>query len=175
MKYSSSTLVIATLLSASTMTNAFLSPSSLPNKNHKPAQVATAPPTSSSTVLFLEDWVADMIDGELDRESHKKEYENEWMKKNRAAVLSRMESDFVAVLENDGDELRQERKDRRMAEKNPAQYCADRCIATGHCDVYEDIFDMSPEQVIEFCTDCVLSEGEEPCDVPEGFYDKIMP
>ena len=79
-----------------------------------------------------------MIDGELDRESHKKEYENEWMKKNRAAVLSRMESDFIPVLA-DGDEMRQARKDRRMAEKNPAQYCADRCIATGHCDVYEDM------------------------------------
>lgn len=84
--------------------------------------------------------MAELIDGELDREIHRKEYENEWMKKNRAAVLSRMESDFIPFLEEDGaGEMRQQRKDRRMAEKNPAQYCADRCIATGHCDVYEDM------------------------------------
>eukprot|EP00526_Cylindrotheca_closterium_P023168 CAMPEP_0113638978 /NCGR_PEP_ID=MMETSP0017_2-20120614/20435_1 /TAXON_ID=2856 /ORGANISM="Cylindrotheca closterium" /LENGTH=162 /DNA_ID=CAMNT_0000550143 /DNA_START=29 /DNA_END=517 /DNA_ORIENTATION=- /assembly_acc=CAM_ASM_000147 len=162
MKFSSSKLVIATLLSASSIANGFLS-----------APVTTPP--SSSTVLFLEDWVADMIDGELVRQSHKKEYENEWMEKNRAAVLSRMETDFVPVLEMDGDGFRQQRKDRLMAEKDPAKYCADRCITTGHCDVYEDFFELSPEQVIEFCVDCVLSEEEEPCDIPDGFYDKLMP
>ena len=36
-------------------------------------------------------------------------------------------------------------------------------------------FDLSPHDVIKFCTDCVLSEEEEPCDVPEGFYDELMP
>jgi len=29
---------------------------------------------------------------------------------------------------------------------------------------------MTPEQVVEFCEECVLSDGEEPCEVPEGFY-----
>ncbi|KAL3940609.1 MAG: hypothetical protein SGBAC_004893 [Bacillariaceae sp.] len=166
MNFSSSKLVIAALLSVSSSANGFLSPSSLPGS---PITASS----SSSTVLFLEDWVADLIDGELYRESHKKEYENAWMEKNRAAVVSRMETDFIPVA--DGEELRQERKDKRMAEKNPAQYCADRCIATGHCDVYEDVFDFSPAEVLQFCTDCVLSEDEEPCDIPDGFYDKLMP
>lgn len=119
---------------ASSITDAFLAPSPL-----KKAAGSTASPASSSTVLFLEDWVADMIDSELVRQSHKKEYENEWMEKNRAAVMSRMESDFAPVMEVDANEFRQARKDRRMAEKDPAKYCADRCITTGHCDVYEDL------------------------------------
>ena len=34
---------------------------------------------------------------------------------------------------------------------------------------------MSPEKVIEFCTECVLSEEQEECEIPDGFYDKLMP
>ena len=30
---------------------------------------------------------------------------------------------------------------------------------------------MSAQQVVEFCNDCVISDGEEPCDIPEAFYD----
>jgi hypothetical protein len=30
---------------------------------------------------------------------------------------------------------------------------------------------MSAQQVIEFCNDCVISDGEEPCSIPEAFYD----
>jgi len=29
------------------------------------------------------------------------------------------------------------RKDEKMADNNPQRYCADRCVATGNCDVYE--------------------------------------
>ena len=36
-------------------------------------------------------------------------------------------------------------------------------------------FEMGPEEVVEFCANCVLSEEEEPCDIPDGFYDKLMP
>jgi len=32
-------------------------------------------------------------------------------------------------------------------------------------------FDFTPEQVLSFCEECVLSEDEEPCDVPDAFYD----
>ena len=127
-------LSLTILASFGLITNAFLAPSALP----KPTITSTAEPSSSSTVLFLEDWVADMIDHELFRQSHKKDFENEWMEKNRAAVLSRMETDFVPVIE-DESEFRQYQKDRRMAMKDPAKYCADRCITTGHCDVYEDL------------------------------------
>lgn len=24
---------------------------------------------------------------------------------------------------------------------------------------------------MKFCSDCVLGDGDEPCDIPEGFYD----
>ena len=29
------------------------------------------------------------------------------------------------------------RKDERMAEDDPMRYCADRCVTTGNCDVFE--------------------------------------
>jgi hypothetical protein len=90
----------------------------------------------STTKLFLEDWVANMIDGELYRQSHLNEFENEWMEKNRAAVFSKMESDFM--YEPDKTEYVMHRRDEKMAKDNPQKYCADRCVATGNCDIYED-------------------------------------
>ena len=53
------------------------------------------------------------------------------------------------------------RKDRKMAMSDPQRYCADRCVTTGNCDVYEDLYQMSATEVMEFCTECVLSEEEE--------------
>jgi hypothetical protein len=29
---------------------------------------------------------------------------------------------------------------------------------------------MSAQEVIEFCNDCVTSDGDEPCVLPESFY-----
>jgi hypothetical protein len=95
--------------------------------------------SADSTRLFLEDWVADLVDGELIRQSHKDDYEREWMEKNREAVMNRMEVDFTPEIDPDVDEIRQRRKDERLARKSPEQYCADRCVSTGHCDVYEDL------------------------------------
>lgn len=64
------------------------------------------------------------------------------------------------------------RKDEKMAEEDPFRYCADRCVSTGNCDVFEDMFDFSPEEVIKFCTECVLSEEETPCDVPASLWEE---
>lgn len=108
--------------------------------------------SSSTTSLNLEDWVADMIDTELYRQRHIKEYQEEWMVKNKGAVLKSLNDDAttqtsataaatttVLMQEPDEDNFRQKIKDRRMAQRNPQQYCADRCVATGNCDVYEDL------------------------------------
>ena len=101
------------------------------------------------------------------------------MEKNRAAVVSRIENDFLPMMMmddgSDGDNIRQRRKDEKLANEDPSTYCADRCVSTGHCDVYEDFFEMKPQDVVKFCVECVLSEEEEPCDVPDGFYDKLLP
>ena len=32
---------------------------------------------------------------------------------------------------------------------------------------------MDPKEVMSFCTDCVLSEDEEPCDVPGNLFDDV--
>jgi hypothetical protein len=135
-----------------------------------------------------------MIDEELYRQGHRKEYEEEWMRKNRRAVLSQIETEgfqdvvFGESSDNidgrsmtsmnlqsiDKEDFRQHRKDVMLAEKSPQQYCADRCVATGNCDVYEDMYDMTPQQVIAFCTECVLSEDEDAeCDLPAAFFNNI--
>ena len=93
----------------------------------------------SSTRLFLEDWVANLIDQELYRQSHKKDFEQEWMEKNRAAVFYHVETDFGPVGDPDASDFRMHQKDKKLAQDDPQRYCADRCIATGNCDVYEDL------------------------------------
>lgn len=150
-----------------------------------------------STRIFLEDWVADMIDGELYRQEHHKEYEAAWMKKNKGAVLSRLggaDSTADAVYpsqmlgEEDREAFVEHQRDERMAFLNPEKYCADRCIATGNCDIMEDFYELGPEEVLAFCEECVLnfdddgadageglSSSSSGCDVPEAFYEKEPP
>jgi len=38
--------------------------------------------------------------------------------------------------------MMQRRKDEKMANDDPMRYCADRCVSTGNCDVFEDMFDL---------------------------------
>lgn len=130
--------------------------------------------------LFIDKRIADLIDSEVHRQHHKKEYEKEWMEKNRGAVLHSLHAGentlaIVSDLEEQHDRMRQFAKDKRLAKDDPRRYCADRCISTGNCDVYEDIFDFSPTEVLKFCNDCVLGDGEEPCDIPDSFYDNLAP
>ena len=96
-------------------------------------------PAPLSTRLFLEDWVADLIDKELFRQGHKKEFESEWMEKNRAAVFAKIETDFGPISDFDEKDFRMHAKDKRLADNDPERYCADRCIATGNCDIFEDL------------------------------------
>jgi len=139
-------------------------------------------PTSvrPATSLRLEDGVAEMIDMELLRLQNREEYN----KKIAAKIQKDIEaaagpagivpdtfaynSSGHAYNELGMDENAVEmRRDSRLLHKNPQQYCADRCVSTGHCEVLEDMLSMDAMEVMEFCTDCVLSEKEEPCDIPE--------
>lgn len=133
----------------------------------------------SRTIMFIEDWVADMIDDELHRQGNKKEYEKEWMEKNRNTILHEIKKNQAtenpSLLNDESDNMRQKLKDRKMALNDPTRYCADRCVTTGNCDAYEDFFDLDATEVIEFCNDCVLSEDEEPCDIPEAFFHEDNP
>ena len=98
------------------------------------------------------------------------EFEKKWMEKNHNLVLQHL-PDTTDGMDNDGDRLREVAKDKKMARNDPQRYCADRCVATGNCDVYEDIFQLSPEEVLAFCNDCVLSEEKDECDIPDAFYE----
>ena len=82
-----------------------------------------------------------MIDAELHRQHHKQEYANEWMAQNREAVLKDFKGDDnLMLLDEEKENYRQHKKDVQLAKNNPQSYCADRCITTGHCDVYEDLY-----------------------------------
>lgn len=132
----------------------------------------------TETRLFLEDRIAKLIDEEIYRQGHKKEYEREWMEKNREHVLHSMHANDHSLMEQEDHVLnfRRYKKDKQMAANDPQRYCADRCIATGNCDVFEDFYHLSPAQVRDFCEECVLSDQGE-CDLPQDFYDvgKLMP
>jgi len=59
----------------------------------------------SSTRLFIDDDIADMIDRELYRQQHLKDFENEWMEKNKGAVLQRLNDDYMISM--DEEDLRE--------------------------------------------------------------------
>jgi len=143
-----------------------------------------------STKIFLEDWVANLIDNEVYRQDHHSEYEAAWMEKNKGAVLSRLSDAGDGGGANPsqlmlGDEsfvaLAEHKRDERMAFLKPEQYCADRCVATGNCDILEEFYELGPQDVIKFCEECVLNfdevddEGGSECEVPEAFYEKEPP
>ena len=93
---------------------------------------------NSNTRLFLEDHIAKLIDDELYREQHQAEFEEQWMEKNREAIFHSMHSTYIPESE-EPENFRLHAKDRAMAIKHPEQYCMDRCISTGNCDIYEDL------------------------------------
>lgn len=142
-----------------------------------------------STTLFLEDHIANMIDDEMRRLYQKHETESQWNAKQRAwkseSNVLPENYDFEAEFEfvepatvqgftsgvDRSISSPRRRKDEKMMESDPMRYCADRCVSTGNCDVLEDMFDFSPEEVIKFCTECVLSEDETPCDVPASLFE----
>jgi len=156
------------------------------------------------------DWVADMIDEEIYRQYHHKEYEEAWMKKNKAAILSRLSdassngdsssssssssgypSSMMMLEGEDREAFAEHKRDERMAFLKPEKYCADRCLATGNCDIFEDFYELGPEDVLRFCEECVLfdengndndidsnetmEKSSSSCEVPDAFYEKEPP
>jgi hypothetical protein len=126
---STASLLLVSLFSWNAVGSAFVAPSK------------TMTFRKPSTKIFIDKRIADMIDGERFRQEHVKDFEREWMEKNRAAILSRLNDESRAVPDDEepAQDMRQLARDRNLAKKNPQQYCADRCIATGNCDVYEDM------------------------------------
>lgn len=121
-------------------------------------------PSRVTTQLNLENHIADMIDKEVDRLRNI----GLWRRKEAGFDFNSVQ-DFQPNA--DAAKKIQMRKDKRMARDDPARYCADRCVSTGNCQVWEDMFEMAADEVQKFCTECVLSEDEEPCEVPEKFIE----
>ncbi|KAL3816159.1 hypothetical protein ACHAXA_001646 [Cyclostephanos tholiformis] len=145
------------------------------------AFVYPAPPSprarAATTHLNLENHIADMIDNEHERQRNIDQWrlkQTEKLNKLREPTLpSGFDFNTPADLKINGDAAMkvQMRKDRRMAKDDPSRYCADRCVSTGNCQVWEDMFDMDADEVQKFCKECVLSLDEEPCDIPEKFIE----
>ena len=164
-----STVVVLLLAGGSTTTRAFRSVRTVPYTRLSPRRL---PPP-----LHLNPDIAKFIDHELYRQQHKEDYEKEWMQKNRAAILHQLlrttEAEETSTTSDDMfRDLRQYHKDVKMAQDDPRRYCIDRCLSTGNCDVYQDFFEFTPAQVVQFCQECVVADEEqEECEIPEHFYD----
>lgn len=128
--------------------------------------------------LFKIILILNRIDKELVRLQSKKEHEKEITTKiqelNKDMAILPTNYEYNEDFETSTDSI-VKRKDLKLALNDPQRYCADRCVTTGHCDVFEDMYQMSPSQVMEFCTECVLSEEEEPCEVPDAMYGDLKP
>eukprot|EP00553_Chaetoceros_curvisetus_P007791 CAMPEP_0204612990 /NCGR_PEP_ID=MMETSP0717-20131115/1026_1 /ASSEMBLY_ACC=CAM_ASM_000666 /TAXON_ID=230516 /ORGANISM="Chaetoceros curvisetus" /LENGTH=124 /DNA_ID=CAMNT_0051625269 /DNA_START=208 /DNA_END=582 /DNA_ORIENTATION=+ len=117
---------------------------------------------------------------ELLRLTNKNEYDKQLTAKTNQVLEEHIPEDFsintstFTELGADADTI-ELRRDVRMIERNPQKYCADRCVSTGHCEVLEDMFHLDASEVVKFCTDCVLSEDEEPCDIPQEMLDAELP
>lgn len=130
------------------------------------------------TRLNLENHIADMIDKELERLQHIDQWRIQQAEKLNKLKEPALPTGFdfnspdnLLGQAADAASKIQMRKDRRMARDDPARYCADRCVATGNCQVWEDMFNLAADEVQAFCKECVLSEDEEPCNVPEMFIE----
>jgi len=53
-------------------------------------------------------------------------------------------------------------RDQKLAKEKPKEYCADRCLTLGFCEVLEDFLEMSTAQVQAFCESCA---GEDECEL----------
>jgi len=93
------------------------------------------------TKLFIDDTIAELIDGALYRQQHHKDVEKKWEEQNKKML----ENEFMHELEHFEEESigispRQRRKDLELAQTNPEAYCKDRCVAVGECEVFEDLY-----------------------------------
>ena len=105
-----------------------------------------------------------MIDNEMRRLYQKQETQSQWEARQRAlqAEIHVIPDNYNFDAEFDDSSSsvvvqgfttsgvdrsttisgRTRRRDEKMVENDPMRYCADRCVSTGNCDVFEDMFDM---------------------------------
>mmetsp|Transcript_28074 Transcript_28074/g.43677 ORF Transcript_28074/g.43677 Transcript_28074/m.43677 type:complete len:178 (+) Transcript_28074:58-591(+) len=135
------------------------------------------------SALYLDPKIAEMLDEKYHMMTHPEAAlakEREFQRRNAQYKPDDLPSSFDGEVGLDmmsETSPRQLRKDKKMAKEDPQAYCAERCVSTGNCEVYEDVFDFSPEEVMSFCTDCVLSEKEDPCELPpenmDAFFESL--
>merc|ERR1711862_552740 len=135
--------------------------------------LATASPVESfvpvtrvkpSTEIRLEISVAEMIDREYERltdhTNWRKKQQQEMRERQNAKIPEGFDfnsaTDFTTTSQSANAKI-QRRKDKRLARNDPAKYCADRCVSTGNCSVWEEFFDMDAEEVQRFCGNVCLA------------------
>merc|ERR1719506_977669 len=78
------------------------------------------------------------------------------------ADTSMLDNGHSFEVNADESEVFQRRRDEKLARTNPKAWCADRCLATGYCDVLEDFYEMTTSQVQSFCEKCA---GSDECEL----------
>jgi hypothetical protein len=74
---------------------------------------------------------------------HKNDLDKAWHKKNEAFLKKDLPQEFDfddSMVMQQVMGPRQKKKDKKLARENPQAYCADRCVATGNCEVFEDMY-----------------------------------
>ena len=80
-------------------------------------------------------------------------------------IMPSLADAFMADMDHtyeDNTETTSRIRDEKLAKENPKAWCADRCLATGYCEVLEDIYTMTTAQVQAFCENCA---GEDECEL----------
>lgn len=85
-----------------------------------------------------------------------------WIKAMVANDRQHRDGDENSVVEEPVYPSGKRRQDEALFAKDRHRWCADRCLATGYCDVLEDIYDMTTAQVQEFCEKCA---AEDECEL----------
>lgn len=74
-------------------------------------------------------------------------------------IVSESEAMRKARVEDPTLNFVPEEEDKKLAAEDTRAWCAERCLATGHCEVAEDLWQMTTEQVVVFCQECASEEG----------------
>lgn len=79
--------------------------------------------------------------------------ESRWLSAEAQGLAGVGDSDIMPPM--------QKARDKALANSDTRAWCVERCLATGHCEVAEDLWELSTEQVVMFCQECASKDGCE--------------
>jgi hypothetical protein len=126
----------------------------------KAAFEAVGQPATERTIAHSFSLIDKDRDGKISFDEFRAMAEQNLMPSLAEAFARDLGHDFESNEEQ--KEFAVRRRDEKLALDNPKAWCADRCLATGYCDVLEDFYEMSTAQVQKFCEACA---GGDECEL----------